>query len=158
MGRKLRTYFEERGGIAGKTIAILGLSFKPDTDDLREASSLVLIQELVKNGAVVRLFDPIAMPKAKALLGEQAAMTMCQDELDACDGADAVVLMTEWKQFRFLNFELLLEKMRGCAFFDGRNQYNPDEMARKGFHYFSIGRPTTLVPNLVTISVGKNEK
>jgi len=140
MGSKLAAYFADHGGLAGKTIGILGLSFKPDTDDMRESPSLVLIQELIKQKAKLRLFDPIAMHKAKSLLPDQSTLTWCQDELDVSEGADALVLMTEWKQFRFLDFPAVLNRMSGHAFFDGRNQYQPEEIARKGFDYFSIGR------------------
>lgn len=140
MGSKLAAYFADKGGLTGKTICILGLSFKPDTDDMREAPSLVLIQDLIKHKVKLRLFDPIAMEKAQSLLVDQSNMIWCQDELQAAEGADALVLMTEWKQFRFLDFQSILTQMNGKAFFDGRNQYQPEEMARKGWDYFSIGR------------------
>lgn len=141
MNAKLEAYFATRGGLAGKTIGILGLSFKPDTDDLREASSLVLIDYLLGRGARLNLFDPIALPKAKALIGQRAGIHWCQDELEAAAQAHALVLMTEWKQFRFLDFPAILARMRGHAFFDGRNQYPVEEMAERGFDYVSIGRP-----------------
>lgn len=148
MGSKLHHYFANKGGIQKKTIGIWGLSFKPDTDDMREAPSLVLIQDLLEHDVKLRLFDPIAMLKAKALLGDHPAITWCQDELDAAEKADAIVLMTEWKQFRFINFQTILANMSGRAFFDGRNQYQPEEMARKGFDYFSIGRQSVYATNL----------
>lgn len=141
MGHKLQNYYLDKGTLEGKCIAILGLAFKPDTDDMREASSLVLIEELIRSGASLKLFDPVAMENAKKILNHHKdIITWCEDELEASTGADAVVLMTEWKQFRFLDFEKMLNLMKGNAFFDGRNQYQPEEMARKGFDYISIGR------------------
>lgn len=148
MASKLAAYFANKGGLTEKTIGILGLSFKPNTDDMREAASLSLIQDLLKQQVKLRLFDPIAMPKAKILLQDQPTITWCQDELEVAEGADALVLMTEWKQFRFLDFQVILNRMIGKAFFDGRNQYPPEEMARKGFDYFSVGRQPVYAPDL----------
>ncbi len=141
MGDKLDAHFFDEGGVTKKTIGILGLAFKPDTDDMREAPSLVLIHHLLNQGAHLRLFDPVALSRAQSLLGYHEAITWCQDELETAEKADALVLMTEWKQFRFLNFSAILARMTGRAFFDGRNQYQPHEMAQRGFDYFSIGRP-----------------
>ncbi len=139
MGRKILAYFNDKNGLKGKTIGILGLSFKPDTDDMREASSLVLIDFLLKHKLHLRVFDPIAMPKAQTLI-TNPLVCWCESEEEVAKGADALVLMTEWKQFRLLDMQLLLSQMTGKGFFDGRNQYQPEEMALKGFDYFSIGR------------------
>lgn len=140
LGKKITEYFETRGGLSGKTVGILGLAFKPGTDDMREAPSLVLIDQLLKAGASVQLFDPIAMESAKRNLKKSPKIKWCESEMDAASDCDAIALVTEWKQFRFLNFAPILEQMKGHAFFDGRNQYSPQEMAKKGFDYISIGQ------------------
>ncbi|MCP5506158.1 MAG: UDP-glucose/GDP-mannose dehydrogenase family protein [Chlamydiales bacterium] len=143
LAKKVSDYFTKKGSIKGKTIAIWGLSFKPNTDDMREAPSLTLIESLLKKGASLRLYDPVAMDKAKQLLKGKEQIRFCVNEYQAAQNADAVVLMTEWKQFRFVNLKTVLTKMRGNAFFDGRNQYNAKEMAAKGFHYVGVGIPKT---------------
>jgi UDPglucose 6-dehydrogenase len=141
LGEKIRVYFDQRGGVKNKTIAIWGISFKPNTDDIREAPALELIKELRSLGAHLRLFDPVAMHHAQALFKEDASMQWCSDVYEACSGADAVALLTEWKQFRSANLDQVLSSMRGNALFDGRNQYEPKHMLQKGFDYFAIGIP-----------------
>lgn len=148
LGNKIIHYFADKGGLAGKTIAILGLSFKPDTDDMREAASLNLIHQLITHQAHVRLFDPVAMENAKKLLPDISQITWCQDELHASENADAIALVTEWKQFRFLDFSKLIPRMKGRAFFDGRNQYSPQEMAKKGLDYICFGIPSVCPKSL----------
>jgi len=134
MVKKIENYFDD---LNGKKFAILGLSFKPDTDDIREASALTLIDELLKKGAKLSVFDPVAMDNVKKLF---PSITYAEDEVAACDGADAIVLMTEWKQFRFLNFERIMPLLKRKVFFDGRNQYLPEKMQKLGFDYISIGK------------------
>lgn len=138
LGEKIIHYFD--GNIERKTVGILGLAFKPGTDDMRDAPSLILIKQLLSVGAKVRLYDPIANRAASQIIPDHDNIFWCESELDAALGAEALALVTEWKQFRFLNFSALLKNMRGNAFFDGRNQYDPKEMAKRGFDYFCIGR------------------
>jgi UDPglucose 6-dehydrogenase len=140
MGKKILSYFGEKHGLKNTTIAILGLSFKPDTDDMREASSLVLINQLLDTEANLRLYDPVAMENAKKLVPSTTKIHWAENELDAATGADAIVLITEWKQFRFLDFPELKKVMTGNAFFDARNQYNPSDINTEGFDYISLGR------------------
>lgn len=147
LGLKIQNYFSTRGGIQNKVIAIWGLSFKPDTDDMREAPSLVLIKDLIEAGARLKLFDPIAMPNAQQILKDLPNLTWCKDEFDAAQNADAIVLVTEWKQFRLVNFDPVRKAMKGIAFFDGRNQYKPLEMKCRGFDYIAIGIPDHLQEN-----------
>lgn len=141
LSRMMKGYFSRKGGIQGKTIAVWGLAFKPDTDDMREAPSLIFIEELLKEGAHLRLFDPVAMPNAQKLLSKAPNIEWCSDEFDAARGADAIALLTEWKQFRLVDFNPIRKNMKGFAFFDGRNQYRPLDMKNKGFDYLSIGVP-----------------
>ncbi len=138
LANKINSYFNN---VKGKTIALFGLSFKPDTDDMREAPSLQIIAELLAKGAILRLYDPIAMEKALQLLPKNPHLIFCQSEYEAATGADAIAILTEWKQFRFLDFERIRSKMKGKAIFDGRNLYQPQELRTKGFEYFGIGVP-----------------
>jgi UDPglucose 6-dehydrogenase len=139
--QKITKYFAKKGGIAEKTIAIWGLSFKPGTDDIREAPALTLIEALHNKGAILHLFDPVAMPNMKRMLKDKSRLHFCKDEYTAATNADAIALLTEWKQFRFLDLHKILKKMSGAAFFDGRNQYKAKEMSTLGFDYFGIGIP-----------------
>jgi UDPglucose 6-dehydrogenase len=141
IGNKLTAYFKTKGGLLGKRIALWGLSFKPDTDDIREAPSLDAIEYILSQGAYLQIFDPIAMPTGKKYFKNTANISWYESELDAATDADAVILVTEWKQFQFIDFKMIKEKMNGKAFFDGRNQYKVSEMRNKGFDYFCIGIP-----------------
>lgn len=152
MGTKIASYYALNGGLSGKIIAVLGLAFKPDTDDMREAPSLTLIQQLLAAGAPVRLYDPAAMDNARRNLPDSPMITWCQDECDAAEGADALVLITEWKQFRFLDFDTLLPKMKGRAFFDARNQYHGEEILKKGLDYICIGTAPTVNEKAATLN------
>ncbi|MGL4348687.1 MAG: UDP-glucose dehydrogenase family protein [Chlamydiales bacterium] len=142
---KLRELFYDYGGLSNKVIAIWGLAFKPDTDDMREAPSLDLIQSLQKSGSMLQLFDPVAMSKAKLLLPSVKNLIFCSSEKLAATGADAVCLVTEWKQFRYINMRQIYSVMRRKFFLDGRNQYCPDNMKKLGFIYSGIG--TCASPN-----------
>jgi UDPglucose 6-dehydrogenase len=128
------------GSLQGKVIGVWGLAFKPRTDDMREAPALTLIQALLVAGAAVRAYDPKAVPHARKLLGEHAGLTYCERSYDAADGADALVVVTEWNEFREPDFDRLKASMRRAAIFDGRNIYNPKYLRDKGFHYEGIGR------------------
>lgn len=142
IGEKIAAYYDERGGLEGRSIAILGLAFKPDTDDMREAPSLTLIPQLLSRNVNLRLYDPASMDNAKKHLPDSPLLTWCSDEIEATQNVDSIVLLTEWKQFRFLNFDEILPNMKGNTFFDGRNQYAPEEMAKKGLEYFCVGIPS----------------
>lgn len=135
MAARVKTHF---GSLHGKRIAIWGLSFKPDTDDIREAPSLEVIELLQAEGAEIAVYDPVAIENARQLLGEDQII-YSTSEYEAVENADAIILMTEWRQFRFLDLEKVLSCMRGNAFFDGRNQYKPEEMKKLGFAYHGVG-------------------
>lgn len=125
------------GDVRGKTIALLGLAFKPETDDMREAPALVVIDKLVADNATVRVFDPIAMNECKRRIGDK--VIYCENMYDAADGADVFALMTEWRQFRMPTWNVIKKVMRGNVIVDGRNIYNRQELEELGFIYTRIG-------------------
>jgi len=126
----------------GRVIAVLGLAFKPNTDDMREAKSVEVVERLLELGATVRVYDPVAMDHARKTL--PAGIVYCESPYEAAGGADAVALVTEWNEFKFLNLERLRGVMRRPVVFDGRNVWEPERMRRLGFEYHSIGRKTVL--------------
>ena len=126
------------GNVAGKLIAVLGLAFKPDTDDMRDAPALAILPPLVEKGARIRATDPRGVPEAKALLPD--AVEYVEDVWEALDGADAVVLLTEWNVYRGLDLDEVRRRMRGRVFVDLRNVYEPEQMRALGFEYTCVGR------------------
>jgi len=126
----------------GKTFAIWGLSFKPETDDMREASSITIINELTKRGAKIKAYDPKAVDEAKEFyLKDNPNIEYTQSKYDALNDADAMLLVTEWKEFRSPDFDEMKQRLKKPIIFDGRNQYNIDKMNKKGFEYYQIGVP-----------------
>ena len=134
---KIERHFE--GKLANKAIAVWGLAFKPGTDDIREAPALALIDRLLAHGAKLRVHDPVAMDNVRLAYGEK--LVYCERRDDALIGADALAIMTEWKQFVHPDFEEMGKLMRQKTVFDGRNIYNPKRMREAGFTYYSVGRP-----------------
>ena len=129
------------GDLKGKTLALWGLAFKPRTDDMREAPALSLIRALVLAGARIRAFDPEAMVEARTqLMDVDSEVTYCRKSYEACDGADGLVLVTEWNEFREPDFDRVRALLKEPVIFDGRNIYNPDTLKELGFTYFGVGR------------------
>jgi UDPglucose 6-dehydrogenase len=126
------------GSLRDRTIAVLGLTFKPNTDDMRDAPSIPLITALQDMGAQVRAFDPVGVEQARKVL---SSVTYCENAYECAQGADALVIVTEWEQFRALDFRKLKQTMAQPVVVDLRNIYGADEMARHGFRYVSVGRP-----------------
>lgn len=128
---------EVLGGVEGKTIGILGVAFKPNTDDMRDARSIEVITRLLNEGAYVQAYDPVAMENCRRIIPH---ITYCENAYQVAENADAVMLVTEWNEFRFLNLERIRESMKRPVFFDGRNLYDPQRMKKLGFEYYCIGR------------------
>ena len=135
---KIRKHFKDQ--LQGRTFAIWGLAFKPNTDDMREAPSLTVVNELLAAGAKVQAFDPVAMPEAKRIFGDTAGLSLVADSNAALAGADALVILTEWQEFRSPDFDHIKSALKSAAIFDGRNLYNPDLVKRFGFSYYAVGR------------------
>jgi UDPglucose 6-dehydrogenase len=134
---KMQRHF---GDLKGKTIALWGLAFKPNTDDMREAASRVLMEALWAAGASVRAYDPVAMPECGRIYGERADLVLCKTSPEAVQGADALAIVTEWQEFRSPDFDHIKRALRTPVIFDGRNLYDPAHMERAGFGYHAIGR------------------
>ena len=134
---KIKAHF---GDLRGKTFAVWGLAFKPNTDDMREAASRVLMESLWSAGAKVRAYDPVAMPEALRIYGRRADLTLCKTSPEALQGADALVIVTEWREFRSPDFDAIKAALKQPVIFDGRNLYDPAHMVRTGFSYYAIGR------------------
>jgi UDPglucose 6-dehydrogenase len=135
---KLVKYYGDESLLQGKTFCIWGLAFKPETDDMREAPSLVLIDLLLKAGAIVKVYDPVAMDECRRRLGDK--VTYASDMYDAVEGCDALLLVTEWKELRMPHIDTLLHKMRGRLILDGRNILDGEELQQAGFEYHCIGK------------------
>jgi UDPglucose 6-dehydrogenase len=145
---KIKAHFGEN--LKGKQFGIWGLAFKPKTDDMREAPSLVIIEQLRALGAEIRVYDPVAMEEAKHTLKD--TVIYAKDEYDACIEVDAMILVTEWSEFRMPNFRILEKIMNNKLIFDGRNVYDPEEMKELDYTYYSIGRATVHASNSKNIA------
>jgi UDPglucose 6-dehydrogenase len=136
--RKMQQHFG--AGLKGRTVALWGLAFKPNTDDMREAPARTIMEMLWKAGARVRVYDPVAAGEAAHLFGKRADLIICKDAYEAATGADALAIVTEWQEFRSPDFERLKELLTAPVIFDGRNLYDPGMVTRFGFTYYAIGR------------------
>ncbi|MBB1282985.1 UDP-glucose/GDP-mannose dehydrogenase family protein [Flavisolibacter sp. BT320] len=142
---KIKRYYNN--DLAGKHFAVWGLAFKPNTDDIREAPALEIIRELLSAGATVSAFDPEAMDNVKSILGNQ--INFAEGQYECLESADALIVATEWNEFRTPDFDRMLSSLKNAVIFDGRNVYDVEQMEKKGFHYESIGRPLVNQPKLV---------
>ena len=138
--RKIQAHYN--GDLSGKTFALWGLSFKPNTDDMREAPSRVLMEALWEAGAKVQAYDPEAMEETQRIYGHRDDLTLCGTKESTLKGADALVIVTEWQTFRAPDFDLIKQQLAEPLVFDGRNLYAPERMQKKGFKYYSVGRQT----------------
>jgi len=146
--RKISDYY---GDLQGRTFALWGLAFKPNTDDMREAPSRALMEALWAAGARVRAFDPEAMDECRRIYGERPDLVLCETQNEALDGADALVILTEWQVFRSPDFGVIRQRLKAPVIFDGRNLYDPAMVAAEGIRYFAIGRPK-LEPSGATVA------
>jgi UDPglucose 6-dehydrogenase len=133
--RKAMKHFNN--DVKGKTFAIWGLSFKPQTDDMREAPSLVVISRLLEAGARLKVYDPVAMKEAKRVLGDKVEFV--SEQYEALINAEALFLVTEWPEFKFPNFKVMKKLMSGNTIFDGRNVYDAEDMEKEGIKYYGVG-------------------
>ncbi|MGB8327665.1 MAG: UDP-glucose/GDP-mannose dehydrogenase family protein [Steroidobacteraceae bacterium] len=141
---RIAKFFQGDGGLRGRTVALWGLAFKPNTDDMREAPSRVLMDSLWAAGAAVRAYDPIAADETRRIYGERKDLVLCRNATEALQGADALAIVTEWQEFRSPDFDDIKKTLKSPVIFDGRNLYDPQAMQRLGLRYFAIGRGESL--------------
>ena len=139
---KITTYFSEQGGVKGKTLAIWGLAFKANTDDIRDSAAIETIIKLSEAGMHIKAFDPEAGPNSKKILSGNEYFTVIDDQYQALEQADALAVLTDWNQFRNPDFNRIKKLLKAPIIFDGRNLYSASLLASQGFAYFGIGRPT----------------
>ena len=142
LAKKIKRYFG--ADLAGKTIAVWGLAFKPNTDDIREAPALYIMEELLQAGAKIKAFDPEAMEHIGQIFGDR--ITLVESQYEALEGADALAIITEWSVFRTPDYSKIKNMVSTKAIFDGRNLYSLESMKEHGFHYESIGRSIVEIP------------
>ena len=142
IAKKIKDYFKPQGGLTGKTLALWGLSFKANTDDIRDSSAIETIMELTNAGMKVRAYDPKAGENAKKALSSNLDILVVDDQYDAVEGADVLAIMTDWNQFRNPDFGRIKKMLKSPIIFDGRNLYTISYLTAQGFTYFGIGRPT----------------
>ena len=140
MAFRVADYFEPQGGVFGKVLALWGLAFKANTDDMRESPALSIIEELTSRGMRVRAYDPIAGPNARKLLADNPLVFIEDDPYAICEGSDALLVATEWNQFRNPDFDRIKESLVAPVLFDGRNLYSPSVLGKRGFAYFCVGK------------------
>jgi UDPglucose 6-dehydrogenase len=150
---KIEGHFAENGGLAGKTLAFWGIAFKPNTDDIREAPSLTLMQRAIDAGAAVRAYDPVAGDNCRR---ESSGVTVCDTMVEALEGADALVISTDWDEFKSPDFQKVKDGLKAPVVFDGRNLYRLEQMAREGFIYHSVGRATAR-PGHIPVGASRSE-
>ena len=136
---KISSHYQDN--VKGKVFALWGLAFKPNTDDMRDAPSRVLLERLIQAGAVVQAYDPEAMKEAQRIYDDKDGFTLCESPAETLSQADALVIVTEWKQFRSPDFDMLSTQLKDKVIFDGRNMYEPQYVRQSGLRYYAIGRP-----------------
>jgi UDPglucose 6-dehydrogenase len=140
LAEKIKAYFEPQGGVAGRTLALWGIAFKANTDDIREASAIQVIKALTSLGMKIKAFDPVANTRAREEIGHIENLEIMDSQYDVLEGADALAVVTDWNQFRNPDFDRIKQALTAPLVFDGRNLYLPERMGQAGFAYFSIGR------------------
>ena len=140
MAFRVAEYFEPQGGVFGKVLALWGLAFKANTDDMRESPALSIIEELTSRGMRIRAYDPIAGSNARKLLADNPLVFIEDDQYAVCEGSDALLVATEWNQFRNPDFDRIKESLVAPVLFDGRNLYSPSALGKRGFAYFCVGK------------------